>query len=171
MRKGVYFRTFETFVVSTLHWGTRNEQNHLPSLSCLLLPRAPDPLPLPVPISFAPLPKKPPSHSPSSSQSPSHCGTAAPCQPRSRGTDFLLLLTPESSSQKGPPPPGATPPRSSPSARKMANNQGNPPSACDLAPFPGQAAVQAAGKISTRGSTEWMPAFAAACEILNKRVY
>ncbi|XP_068525998.1 membrane-associated guanylate kinase, WW and PDZ domain-containing protein 2 isoform X10 [Anas acuta] len=32
----------------------------------------------------------------------------------------------EPSSQKGPPPPGATPPRSSPSARKMANNQGEP---------------------------------------------
>ncbi|XP_071885178.1 membrane-associated guanylate kinase, WW and PDZ domain-containing protein 2 isoform X10 [Anas platyrhynchos] len=32
----------------------------------------------------------------------------------------------EPSSQKGPPPPGATPPRSSPSTRKMANNQGEP---------------------------------------------
>uniref|UniRef100_A0A8C8A9V9 Membrane-associated guanylate kinase, WW and PDZ domain-containing protein 2 n=1 Tax=Otus sunia TaxID=257818 RepID=A0A8C8A9V9_9STRI len=36
------------------------------------------------------------------------------------------VLPTESSSQKGPPPPGATPPRSSPSARKMANNQGEP---------------------------------------------
>ncbi|XP_075283877.1 membrane-associated guanylate kinase, WW and PDZ domain-containing protein 2 isoform X11 [Opisthocomus hoazin] len=36
------------------------------------------------------------------------------------------VLHTESSSQKGPPPPGATPPRSSPSARKMANNQGEP---------------------------------------------
>ncbi|XP_068023659.1 membrane-associated guanylate kinase, WW and PDZ domain-containing protein 2 isoform X5 [Melanerpes formicivorus] len=34
------------------------------------------------------------------------------------------VLPTESSSQKGPPPPGATPPRSSPSSRKMANNQG-----------------------------------------------
>ncbi|XP_066846287.1 membrane-associated guanylate kinase, WW and PDZ domain-containing protein 2 isoform X9 [Anser cygnoides] len=36
------------------------------------------------------------------------------------------VLPTEPSSQKGPPPPGATPPRSSPSARKMANNQGEP---------------------------------------------
>ncbi|XP_061222345.1 membrane-associated guanylate kinase, WW and PDZ domain-containing protein 2 isoform X12 [Neopsephotus bourkii] len=36
------------------------------------------------------------------------------------------VLPTESSSQKGPPPPGATPPRSSPSTRKMANNQGEP---------------------------------------------
>ncbi|KAM6419990.1 membrane-associated guanylate kinase, WW and PDZ domain-containing protein 2 isoform 7-T7 [Pluvialis apricaria] len=36
------------------------------------------------------------------------------------------VLPTESSSQKGPPPPGATPPRSSPNARKMANNQGEP---------------------------------------------
>ncbi|XP_026723983.1 membrane-associated guanylate kinase, WW and PDZ domain-containing protein 2 isoform X10 [Athene cunicularia] len=36
------------------------------------------------------------------------------------------VLPTESSSQKGPPPPGATPPRSSPSSRKMANNQGEP---------------------------------------------
>ncbi|XP_071408814.1 membrane-associated guanylate kinase, WW and PDZ domain-containing protein 2 isoform X9 [Pithys albifrons albifrons] len=36
------------------------------------------------------------------------------------------VLPTESSSQKGPPAPGATPPRSSPSARKMANNQGEP---------------------------------------------
>ncbi|XP_054034135.1 membrane-associated guanylate kinase, WW and PDZ domain-containing protein 2 isoform X5 [Dryobates pubescens] len=34
------------------------------------------------------------------------------------------VLPTESSSQKGPPAPGATPPRSSPSSRKMANNQG-----------------------------------------------
>ncbi|XP_064277977.1 membrane-associated guanylate kinase, WW and PDZ domain-containing protein 2 isoform X6 [Passer domesticus] len=36
------------------------------------------------------------------------------------------VLPTESSSQKGAPAPGATPPRSSPSARKMANNQGEP---------------------------------------------
>ncbi|XP_035202991.1 membrane-associated guanylate kinase, WW and PDZ domain-containing protein 2 isoform X10 [Oxyura jamaicensis] len=36
------------------------------------------------------------------------------------------VLPTEPSSQKGPPPPGTTPPRSSPSARKMANNQGEP---------------------------------------------
>ncbi|XP_049669984.1 membrane-associated guanylate kinase, WW and PDZ domain-containing protein 2 isoform X7 [Accipiter gentilis] len=36
------------------------------------------------------------------------------------------VLPTDSSSQKGPPPPGATPPRSSPTARKMANNQGEP---------------------------------------------
>ncbi|XP_027535248.1 membrane-associated guanylate kinase, WW and PDZ domain-containing protein 2 isoform X11 [Neopelma chrysocephalum] len=36
------------------------------------------------------------------------------------------VLPTESSSQKTPPAPGATPPRSSPSARKMANNQGEP---------------------------------------------
>ncbi|XP_062437445.1 membrane-associated guanylate kinase, WW and PDZ domain-containing protein 2 isoform X7 [Rhea pennata] len=36
------------------------------------------------------------------------------------------VLSTESSSQKAPLPPGATPPRSSPSARKMANNQGEP---------------------------------------------
>ncbi|XP_050180360.1 membrane-associated guanylate kinase, WW and PDZ domain-containing protein 2 isoform X13 [Myiozetetes cayanensis] len=36
------------------------------------------------------------------------------------------VLPTESSSQKAPPAPGATPPRSSPSARKMANNQGEP---------------------------------------------
>ncbi|XP_072714747.1 membrane-associated guanylate kinase, WW and PDZ domain-containing protein 2 isoform X10 [Ciconia boyciana] len=36
------------------------------------------------------------------------------------------VLPTESSSQKGPPAPGATPPHSSPSARKMANNQGEP---------------------------------------------
>ncbi|XP_064361185.1 membrane-associated guanylate kinase, WW and PDZ domain-containing protein 2 isoform X2 [Dromaius novaehollandiae] len=36
------------------------------------------------------------------------------------------VLSTESSSQKGPLPPGATPPRSSPSARKMAHNQGEP---------------------------------------------
>ncbi|XP_041874389.1 membrane-associated guanylate kinase, WW and PDZ domain-containing protein 2 isoform X8 [Corvus kubaryi] len=36
------------------------------------------------------------------------------------------VLSTESSSQKGAPAPGATPPRSSPSARKMANNQGEP---------------------------------------------
>ncbi|XP_053920150.1 membrane-associated guanylate kinase, WW and PDZ domain-containing protein 2 isoform X12 [Cuculus canorus] len=36
------------------------------------------------------------------------------------------VLPTEPSSQKGPPPPGTTPPRSSPSTRKMANNQGEP---------------------------------------------
>ncbi|XP_074394909.1 membrane-associated guanylate kinase, WW and PDZ domain-containing protein 2 isoform X11 [Zonotrichia albicollis] len=36
------------------------------------------------------------------------------------------VLPTDSSSQKGAPAPGATPPRSSPSARKMANNQGEP---------------------------------------------
>ncbi|XP_066174822.1 membrane-associated guanylate kinase, WW and PDZ domain-containing protein 2 isoform X4 [Sylvia atricapilla] len=36
------------------------------------------------------------------------------------------VLPTESSGQKGAPAPGATPPRSSPSARKMANNQGEP---------------------------------------------
>ncbi|XP_063253035.1 membrane-associated guanylate kinase, WW and PDZ domain-containing protein 2 isoform X7 [Prinia subflava] len=36
------------------------------------------------------------------------------------------VLPTEPSSQKGAPAPGATPPRSSPSARKMANNQGEP---------------------------------------------
>nr|XP_009667761.1 PREDICTED: membrane-associated guanylate kinase, WW and PDZ domain-containing protein 2 [Struthio camelus australis] len=36
------------------------------------------------------------------------------------------VLPTESSSQKAPLPPGATPPRSSPSARKAANNQGEP---------------------------------------------
>ncbi|KAM6097464.1 membrane-associated guanylate kinase, WW and PDZ domain-containing protein 2 isoform 9-T9 [Chlamydotis macqueenii] len=36
------------------------------------------------------------------------------------------VLPTESSSQKGPPPPSTTPPRSSPNARKMANNQGEP---------------------------------------------
>lgn len=97
--------------------------------------------------------KKPPSHSPWSSQSPSHCGPAAPCQPCSScRTDFLLLLTPDSSSQKGAPAPGATPPRSSPSSRKMANNQGN----AKPAPLP---AVHTAGT----ASTEWIPASPAAC--------
>ncbi|XP_059327458.1 membrane-associated guanylate kinase, WW and PDZ domain-containing protein 2 isoform X3 [Ammospiza nelsoni] len=36
------------------------------------------------------------------------------------------VLPTDSSSQKGAPAPGATPPRSSPSARKMADNQGEP---------------------------------------------
>lgn len=58
-------------------------------------------------------------------RSPHPTGAPQLLQPGSRSTDFLLLLTPESSGQKGAPAPGATPPRSSPSARKMANNQGN----------------------------------------------
>lgn len=113
-------------VVSALCWDTRNEQIPVSSLSSRQPPHALDPLLLPELLPFAPLPKSHPKTTPCVCSAP--FPIAAPPF-RSCGTDFLLLPTPEPSSQKGPPPPGATPPRSSPSARKMANNQGNTPSA------------------------------------------
>lgn len=88
-RKEVYLRTFETFVVTTPHWGTRNEQKHAASLSCRLPPRALDPLSLPAPFPLAPLPKsRPPTHLRLRSPPP----TAAPQLPASRALAGLTFF-------------------------------------------------------------------------------
>lgn len=122
----------------------------VPSIHCHCLRRSPS---LPCPKS------RPPTHLRLRSP-PSRCGPAAPCRPGSRRTDFLLLLTPDSSSQKGAPAPGATPPRSSPSARKMANNQGN-----NAQPSP-PAALRVSCTRCRQSQHRAVPAFAAACGTL-----
>lgn len=91
--------------MSTLVWGTRNEQNHIPSLSCLLPARALDPLSLPAPFPFAPVPKsRPPTHLRLRSPPP----TAAPQLPASRapaGLTFFCYWLQSPPARKVPPRP------------------------------------------------------------------